>query len=119
VTLTSLQKHFEEAKSNHIAFSGKCHDCKKPVTVNIDLLDKNGKGEVKVEGGGIFHFEEGDLYFLKCDECYKKDSTLHNFRPCSVYSRVVGYYRPTSAWNDGKLAEFGDRKSYNLPGEGE
>lgn len=30
-----------------------------------------------------------------------------------VYSRVCGYYRPTSCWNRGKAEEFKDRKVYN------
>lgn len=29
---------------------------------------------------------------------------------CEVYSRVVGYLRPVSNWNDGKKEEFKDRK---------
>lgn len=32
---------------------------------------------------------------------------------CEIYSRVVGYLRPVSQWNDGKQAEFSDRKTYN------
>ena len=31
-----------------------------------------------------------------------------------VYSRVVGYLRPVKQWNDGKQAEFGLRKSFNM-----
>ncbi len=31
---------------------------------------------------------------------------------CEVWSRVVGYLRPTSRWNDGKLSEFVDRKTF-------
>ncbi len=31
---------------------------------------------------------------------------------CEVYSRVVGYLRPTSQWNEGKLEEFKDRKLF-------
>lgn len=34
--------------------------------------------------------------------------------PCEVYSRVVGYYRPVSSWNDGKKIEFEQRKSVNI-----
>ena len=34
-------------------------------------------------------------------------------QPCEVYSRVVGYLRPTSQWNDGKVAEYAERKAYN------
>ena len=33
---------------------------------------------------------------------------------CEVYSRVVGYYRPTSAWNRGKQEEFRDRAMIDL-----
>lgn len=28
---------------------------------------------------------------------------------CEVYSRVVGYIRPVSQWNEGKQEEFKDR----------
>lgn len=31
---------------------------------------------------------------------------------CEVYSRVCGYMRPVSTWNDAKQAEFVDRKTY-------
>ena len=31
---------------------------------------------------------------------------------CEIYSRVVGYYRPVSQWNDGKQSEFADRLEY-------
>lgn len=34
-----------------------------------------------------------------------------------VYSRVVGYYRPVNAWNEGKAQEFKDRKEYALINE--
>ncbi len=34
-------------------------------------------------------------------------------QPCEVYSRVVGYIRPVSQWNDGKQSEFRDRVEYN------
>jgi anaerobic ribonucleoside-triphosphate reductase len=32
---------------------------------------------------------------------------------CEVYSRVVGYLRPISLWNDGKKEEFKVRKNYS------
>jgi ribonucleoside-triphosphate reductase (formate) len=31
---------------------------------------------------------------------------------CEIYSRVVGYLRPISQWNEGKVAEFKDRKTF-------
>ena len=34
---------------------------------------------------------------------------------CSVevFSRVTGFFRPVQSWNQGKVAEFGDRKTFN------
>jgi len=34
--------------------------------------------------------------------------------PTEVYSRVVGYMRPVSQWNQGKQAEFNMRKTYKI-----
>ena len=31
-----------------------------------------------------------------------------------VYSRITGYYRPVQNWNDGKLQEFKERKTYDI-----
>ncbi len=33
---------------------------------------------------------------------------------CEVWSRVVGYLRPTSRWNDGKVSEFNDRLPFEV-----
>jgi ribonucleoside-triphosphate reductase (formate) len=40
-----------------------------------------------------------------CPKCKKN---------CEVYSRVVGYLRPISQWNEGKLAEFKQRKKFKV-----
>ncbi len=41
-------------------------------------------------------------------------------REAEVYSRITGYYRPVRNWNDGKVSEFRNRKTYSeekfLPG---
>ena len=34
--------------------------------------------------------------------------------PCEIYSRVVGYLRPVSFWNDGKREEFKLRKTFKI-----
>jgi ribonucleoside-triphosphate reductase len=34
--------------------------------------------------------------------------------PSEVYSRVVGYLRPVSQWNDGKQVEFANRTTYKV-----
>lgn len=33
---------------------------------------------------------------------------------CEVYSRVVGYMRPITQWNPGKIQEFHDRKDFKI-----
>lgn len=33
--------------------------------------------------------------------------------PCEVWDRVMGYHRPVSAWNKGKIAEYKQRKRFN------
>ena len=33
---------------------------------------------------------------------------------CEIYSRVVGYLRPVSFWNDGKREEFKLRKTFKV-----
>lgn len=32
---------------------------------------------------------------------------------CEVYSRIVGYFRPIIQWNNGKVEEFTQRKTFN------
>ena len=55
--------------------------------------------------------------FSICPEHGYLDGEKHTcpscFKPCEVYSRVVGYYRPVKQWNDGKRAEFVLRKTYD------
>jgi len=43
------------------------------------------------------------------DEEMKKKRTK-----CERYSRVVGYLRPVEQWNEGKQAEFDDRKTFEV-----
>jgi ribonucleoside-triphosphate reductase len=42
-----------------------------------------------------------------CPKCVMEQKT-------EVYSRVVGYIRPVEQWNDGKKAEFCDRKEFKV-----
>ena len=53
------------------------------------------------------------------DRCHKCGAELQSVcpicgKPVEVYSRVVGYLRPTSTWNPGKQREFMDRKTFVL-----
>ncbi len=45
----------------------------------------------------------GEVY--ECPTCGKTTE---------VYSRITGYYRPVQNWNDGKRAEFENRKVYDI-----
>ena len=38
----------------------------------------------------------------------------HCGKATEVYSRITGYYRPVSNWNDGKAQEYEDRKLYDI-----
>ena len=55
--------------------------------------------------------EHGYLYgeYNTCPKCKEKGVD----QECIVYSRIVGYLRPVSQWNDGKAAEFKDRKLFD------
>lgn len=49
------------------------------------------------------------------EELKTKNESLESKRTkCEVYSRVVGYIRPVQQWNDGKQAEFDDRKPFKV-----
>lgn len=41
----------------------------------------------------------------ECPDCHE---------PCEVYSRIVGYLRSVSQWNEGKRAEFDMREHYSV-----
>ncbi len=34
---------------------------------------------------------------------------------CEVWTRIVGYLRPVDQWNDGKRAEYEERKVFDVP----
>ncbi|XOA43216.1 MAG: ribonucleoside triphosphate reductase [Candidatus Nealsonbacteria bacterium] len=44
---------------------------------------------------------------FECPKCTIK-------QPCEVYSRIVGYLRPVSQWNEGKAQEFKERKEFKI-----
>ena len=33
-------------------------------------------------------------------------------QPCEVWTRVMGYYRPVSRYNNGKKSEYNERKFF-------
>ncbi len=34
---------------------------------------------------------------------------------CEVWTRVMGYFRPTSQFNEGKKSEYADRRVFHQP----
>jgi hypothetical protein len=36
---------------------------------------------------------------------------------CECWTRVMGYFRPISAWNPGKQAEHRERRRFRLPSD--
>lgn len=73
-----------------------CHDCKK----------------ILKEGEKCVPYDALDKTFFKCAACYQQDSVLRNYQDTEVYSRIVGYIRPTRQWNVGKAQEYRDRKEF-------
>ena len=116
-TLDFVQKVFDFHQTKIVTFSkGVCHDCKQPIKIEIEAeLD----GSLEVRGGAIYpkknQFLQYDLFY-KCDKCFDQDPILKNYQTCEVYSRTVGYLRPASNANKGKLAEINDRKMFDLGG---
>jgi ribonucleoside-triphosphate reductase len=85
-----------------------CHDCGKEIS-----LTANGD----IENGQLLKYalaEGKEKMVFKCNECFEKDKSLRNFQETEVYSRVVGYLRPVSQWNEGKQQEFKDRKEFKV-----
>jgi hypothetical protein len=37
--------------------------------------------------------------------------------PCECWTRLMGYFRPVSAWNPGKQAEHRQRRRFLLPSD--
>lgn len=109
--IEEIQKQLENKKN--VEFCGNCRDCGIPVNV---LCAVNENGELVISGGAIYNPKFGvpptEHTFFKCDECFQKDNVLHDFIPCEVYSRVVGYLRPVTSWNKGKVEEFKQRKEF-------
>lgn len=58
------------------------------------------------------HCEDVTFEHTKYVVCHDCKQTLG--RKCEIYSRVVGYLRPTDGWNKGKKEEFRLRKTYDV-----
>ncbi len=114
--LQKLQVLFNRHEVASLKFNGHCHDCGGKMAVQVDMGED---GKTTMDGGFLYIPNEPDSgkdeeRFLKCDECFGKDPILRNYKECEVYSRIVGYLRPVSQWNDGKQSEFKTRVNYKV-----
>ena len=110
MTVERLHEIFDEnVDKQMIGFEGNCHDCGCEVKVGVTLMPEG----FLVTGGAVFE-PDHDQFFTKCDDCFEKNPLLTQYQKCEVYSRVVGYLRPVSQWNEGKQAEFKDREVFDL-----
>jgi len=111
-----LQEFFDKSPGPRIGFKGLCHDCGKLVVIKMDM-DQEGK--VTISGGALYNAQTGTTeadknFFLKCDDCFKKDPELKKFQPCEVYTRSIGYLRPVKQMNEGKQAEVAMRSKFKI-----
>ena len=86
-----------------------CVDCK------CRIYFKKKKGQYAgIDNGLLLGYDtpKGKVFVYKCHDCYDKDKSLRNWQECEVYSRVVGYIRPVKNFNEGKLDEYKNRKTY-------
>ncbi len=111
MTKEQLHKLFEENPDcNELAWEGSCHDCKAKTEVLVTLSASG----FCVKGGAIYQPKQSNgKVFLKCETCLSKSPDLSHFAPTEVYSRIVGYMRPTSQWNKAKQDEFKQRKMFD------
>ena len=96
----------EAAEALHSEEKVKCFDCQCDISI---------EGE-EIENGTLLVYEdnEKDMFVFKCNDCFSKNEGLNDYKQCEVYSRIVGYLRPVSQWNDGKKREYEERKEYNV-----
>ncbi len=89
-------------------FPNVCHDCGKKIILseNNDILNGQMLKYILPDGKEKFIF--------KCNDCFNADKSLKNYQETEVYSRVVGYLRPVSQWNEGKQQEYKDRKEFKV-----
>lgn len=106
-----LQPLSDQIGDNQFAkLKGECVECGEEFTMEIERTGPNG---LDIKNGAVYK-TAGEFSF-KCQNCFVNNP---NAGPkVEVYSRVVGYLRPVSNWNDVKQAEFKSRKMYQIPEE--
>lgn len=95
------------SQDKHLKLTGKCHDCKQDIEVLVDATPEGFTSSLP-----IWKFDDMEIPFFKCEQCFKKEPHLKHFQSTEVWSRVVGYLRPIKQWNPGKQAEKDMRTDY-------
>ena len=89
----------------YAAINCTCMDCGEDFTIH---LERTGPTQIEIKDGVIG--KRDNEYYFKCPDCWETDKNFG--QRTEVYSRVVGYLRPVSNWNEAKREEFKMRKVY-------
>lgn len=84
-----------------------CIDCQEEFVMNFERIAED---QIEIKNGAIG--KRYGNYVCKCPACFEKNDYFGTHT--EVYSRVVGYLRPISSWNQAKKNEFHDRKMYKM-----
>lgn len=102
----ALQELSDKMGANQFAkVSCECCSCGKKFDIS---LERTAEDSISIDGGviGVLY---GDINCM-CLDCKSAGRSFGN--NCEIYSRVVGYLRPVSNWNDAKKQEFKQRTPY-------
>lgn len=75
-------------------------------TAIIDVLSSAKTKELEKSKGN-----ENEKILDRINELEKQLKNVKGTK-CEIWSRVVGYFRPTSAYNPGKQEEYKERKNF-------
>jgi len=102
-----IQQFFDKLSGSRIVFKVKCHDCKGPVDIYIDMVPDV---KVTINGGALYNVQTGSTptdktCFFRCDKCIKDDL---------VYSRSIGYLKPINQMHKAKVQEVATRSKFRV-----
>ena len=78
--------------------------------IHADLSEQTGYGR------NAFTNRRQQCHIRKVMQMNEEEIVLKDEerQPCEVWTRVMGYFRPSSCYNRGKLQEFNDRKYFSI-----
>jgi len=110
MTIQRLHELFDEnPEQAKLGFDGSCHDAGKRSRSEWRLPLRASRS------AAVRYTSRSPAYFLpNARRVSKRIHTSRIIAAAKVYSRVVGYLRPIEQWNEGKQAEFRERKAYRV-----